>query len=90
MVERDITLLKLTSIQEQESERMVTIPGHQAPVVFGFLNGAWRELAGSIKEGDELWTFTTSPKSWKYLAGRSGIALIRKGEVVSTLVTVMN
>lgn len=90
MTEQGITLLERTSIEEQERQQRVRLPGHEVPVVFGFLHGAWRELVDSMEEGDELWTFTTSPESWKYLAGRSGIALVRQGEVVSTLVTVMN
>ena len=44
----------------------------------------------AIKPGDELWTFMSPPDSWKNLAGRAGIALVRDGKPVSILVTFMN
>lgn len=43
-----------------------------------------------MQEGDELWIFSTSDESWKHLAGRAGISLVRDGQVVSSMVTKMN
>ena len=61
-----------------------------APVPFGFSNGDWSQLLAIMQDGDELWTFSTSEESWKHLAGRAGISLVRNGEVIRSMVTKMN
>jgi hypothetical protein len=38
---------------------------------------------------DEVWKFTTSSKSWQYLAGRTGYALVRDGVVICNTTTAM-
>ena len=43
-----------------------------------------------IREGDELWEFSSPPKMWERLWGRAGIALVRDGEIVHSILTVMN
>jgi hypothetical protein len=43
-----------------------------------------------MQPGDQLWTFTSSWQSWRDLAGRAGIALVRKGQIIERLVTMMN
>jgi len=43
-----------------------------------------------MQEGDELWEFCSSWESWQKLAGRAGIALVRNGEVVASVDTMMN
>ena len=50
----------------------------------------WQFLMARMKDSDELWTFSSNPNSWKELMGRSGYALVRNGEPVSSVVTVMN
>lgn len=60
------------------------------PVPFGFGNRQWREMVASMQEGDELWEFSNSNDAWQHLAGRAGIALVRNGEIVDCIVTVMN
>lgn len=40
--------------------------------------------------GDELRLFDSGPDSWKMLAGRAGIALIRDGKVIANIVSMMN
>jgi len=57
---------------------------------FGGLNAKWEALKASMQPGDELWTFASSPESWRDLAGREGIALVRNGQIVERLVTMMN
>jgi hypothetical protein len=61
-----------------------------APVPFGFQNNEWRALLAEMQDGDELWEFTSPQETWANLAGRAGIALVRRGEVVRSIVTVMN
>jgi hypothetical protein len=60
------------------------------PVPFGFVNNKWRALLAEMQEGDELWEFSSSRESWAHFGGRAGVALVRHGEVVSSLVTTMN
>jgi hypothetical protein len=50
----------------------------------------WLILKQEIRQGDELWAFTSPPKMWERLWGRAGIALVREGEIVHSIVTVMN
>jgi hypothetical protein len=52
----------------------------------------YHEFKAQFQEGDELWYFCSPPESWgkKCLAGRAGYMLIRKGEVVASIVTLMN
>jgi hypothetical protein len=58
--------------------------------VFGYMNDRWERFKAAMLPGDELYRFSTSPESWEHLAGRSGIALVRNGEIVGKLVTRMN
>ena len=70
--------------------RSRSIPVTGKPIPFGFLYCEWREMVGSMQEGDELWEYRSSEHSWEHLAGRAGIALIRRGEVVDAITTAMN
>jgi DNA-binding NtrC family response regulator len=79
------------SIEEAEVEHMVTDARlGDVPVPFGFDTGAWSQLLALMQDGDELWTFSTSDESWKHLAGREGISLVRAGEVITSIVAAMN
>ena len=60
------------------------------PVPFGLVNQQWRELVASMQVGDELWEFSSSELSWQHQAGRAGIGLVRNGEIIDCIVTVMN
>ncbi|WP_158814455.1 hypothetical protein [Methylocapsa sp. S129] len=72
-----------------ESDR-VGIRGQELVKPFGFQNAKWEALKALMQPGDELWTFSSSAGSWRALAGRAGIALVREGQVIKTLVTIMN
>ena len=52
----------------------------------------YREFKAQFQEGDELWYFCTPPESWskKRMAGRAGYMIIRRGEIVASIVTLMN
>jgi hypothetical protein len=43
-----------------------------------------------MQPGDELWTFSSPAESWKYLAGRAGVALVRDGKPIKVVITLMN
>ena len=88
-------LEKKISVAEAEAanpgisdERVAKCPEAAKP--FGFLHDRWEALKGEMRPGDELWTFSSPPKSWEDLAGRAGIALVRDGKPVSLLVSAMN
>jgi len=57
---------------------------------FGFNNEKWEALKSMMQPGDELWIFCSSAESWKDLAGRRGIVLLRNGEAIAEIVTLMN
>ena len=49
-----------------------------------------REFLAHRQDGDELWEFGTSDESWKMMAGRKGIAMVRNGEIFDGMTTRMN
>jgi len=73
-----------------EFARSRSIPVTGKPIPFGFLHCEWREMVGSMREGDELWEYRSPEHFWEHLAGRAGIALVRKGEVVDAIATALN
>lgn len=50
----------------------------------------WRRIKLRMVPGDELWTFSSPADSWKSLAGRMGVALIRAGHPIAHVTTLMN
>ena len=50
----------------------------------------WRSFSLTPLPEDEVWEFRSSDESWRYLAGRAGVALVRDKVVIDTFVTVMN
>jgi hypothetical protein len=72
------------TVEQAETEQMVDGvplgPGHDA----------WKQLKASLQPGDALWTYCSPWESFKALAGRCGIAVVRNGRVVNALVTMMN
>lgn len=54
-------------------------------------NGShWENFNNEIKDDDEIWTFSSDQFFWDHLIGRSGIALVRNGKIVKSIVTKMN
>ena len=74
--------------EEAEAENMVEIDGQKVP--FGYTNFTWLKLMAKMQDGDKLYAFRSSDDSWEYLAGRQGIALVRDGEILADIVTLMN
>lgn len=60
------------------------------PVPFGYSYGKWGVMKEMMKAGDELWIFSSPSESWANLAGRAGIALVRKGRVIASMVNLLN
>lgn len=57
---------------------------------FGFDNERWEILKTQMIDGDELWYFCSPQETWRKLYGRAGLAVVRGGRVVETLVLLMN
>jgi len=80
-----------TTVKEAERKNLVTDRRlGLKPVPFGFMNEQWVRFKGELRDGDELWEFSSSADSWKHLAGRSGICIIRKGRIIDSFVTRLN
>ncbi|MDQ7780518.1 MAG: hypothetical protein RDV41_12555 [Planctomycetota bacterium] len=60
------------------------------PVPFGFQNQKWLELKQRMQEGDELWEYCSPPETWKAFCGRAGVCVVRNGEVIDSISTMMN
>src|ERR1700684_150905 len=69
-------------------ERVQRFPDAAKP--FGFKNGQWEAIKAAMQPGDELWTFASPANSWEDLAGRAGIAVVRDGNLVMVLTTMLN
>jgi hypothetical protein len=97
-IPRDWLIKKITISEaeaEHRGERLLQFPnagkpGFHGGKPFGFQNDLWESLKAKMKPGDELWTFCSPGGSWRNLAGRSGIVLLRDGEVIADIITVMN
>lgn len=50
----------------------------------------WEPFIAGLCPGDEVWRFSSPPKSWENLCGRAVYAVLRSGEIIRTLVTLMN
>ena len=57
---------------------------------FGIGSKQWQDLKSQIEPGDELYRFRSPPKTWANMAWRAGIALVRNGKVVASLITALN
>ena len=88
-------LQKKISVPEAEAaypgvkdERSARVPDASKP--FGFSHSEWEELKAAMVPGDEIWTFASSPESWRDLAGRAGVALVRNGVPIKVIITALN
>ena len=48
------------------------------------------QLESRLKEGQELWFYSSPSDHWNSLCGRGGYAIVEQGEVVRSIETVMN
>jgi hypothetical protein len=76
---------------EQRSIEWLAASGSHVPMVpFGGRHTAWEAFKASIQKGDEIVFFRSPPDTWKGLYGRSGYALVRDGNVVNAILTLVN
>jgi hypothetical protein len=88
-------LIKKISIAEAEAEHLGARDerAKQHPELarpFGALNAKWEALKADMEPNDELWTFSSPPRTWEDLAGRAGVALVRDGIAIEIIVTMLN
>ncbi len=69
-------------------ERVQRFPELAKP--FGAKNREWQSLKAEMRPTDEIWTFATPADYWKNLAGRAGVALVRDGDPIKVVVTILN
>lgn len=74
------------SLQQAEAVNTASDGG----VPFNKQNDRWERLKSSLRDGDQIWSFCSSPESWEHLAGRAGFAIVREGRVVDSIITIMN
>lgn len=77
-------LVERISVQQAETDNS------RNGVPFGGQNDRWEKLKAALEPGDKIWTFSSPLESWEHLAGREGVAIVRKDRVVMSLVTFMN
>ncbi len=84
-------LRQKTTVDELEQRHLASNERLEPdPVPFGFQNQEWLRFKDQIREGDELWEFASPPETWECLCGRAGICIIRNGEMIDFIVTLMN
>ena len=76
------------TVKEAEEKNMVEIDGRQVP--FGYTNDQWVVLCKQMQKKDELYEFRSPEDSWNSFAGREGIALVRDGEIIADIITLMS
>ena len=50
----------------------------------------WELIKDRMEEGDECWAFRSPSEAWKQKMGRVGYAIVREGEPVDGIVTMLN
>ena len=84
-------LTEQLSVEECEAKHLVFDKSlGDKPIPFGFINNQWQNLLLKMQEGDEIWEFCSSSEFWQMLAGRSGVCLVRNGEIIDSIITAMN
>ena len=89
-MEKEWLKRKLTVREAEEIHLVYHEQFGKRGVPFGFLNSEWRELVAHMIDGDEIWEFRSPGITWERLAGRAGICLVRDGEIIDSIVTMMN
>jgi hypothetical protein len=84
-LDKEITMEECEREHLVQDERLGPVP-----IPFGFQHQEWLKFKSKTLQGDELWKFCSPPDSWKNLFGRSGICIVRNGEIIDSIVTVMN
>lgn len=88
---KKITLEELeTAMVANENPKIKTNILSFAPLDNIRNNDKWKEIKSSLKAGDEIWEFCSPADSWAKSMGSTGICIVRNGEVIMDIVTMMN
>ncbi|APR78724.1 Hypothetical protein A7982_04071 [Minicystis rosea] len=83
-------LARLPFPQRAWAEATVAAAMREKRAPFGYLYLEWQGLKRKMLDGDELWTFDSGKGSWESMMGCSGLALVRRGEVVVWMTRMVN
>jgi len=86
-------LRRQVTVEAAEAANLVMLlsdSGVEQATLVGRCNSDWLRLLAQRQPGDEIWEFSSSDGSWQNLAGRAGVALVRGGEVIASVLTRMN
>jgi len=83
---RTVTVAQAEALYTVEIEK----DGRKVRLPFGHLNDRWKAMKAALRKGDALVEFVSSEESWRDLAGRSGVRLVRSGRTIDTIITRMN
>jgi hypothetical protein len=78
-------LVNKVDVEEIEAKHMYD------DIPFGQMENEWENFKSKVKEGEEVWFWSTSPWTWKMLVGRCGYVIVRNGRPTRhSIVTGMN
>ena len=79
---------------EDESVERIKLSRPDKPerhIPFGFMNESWNKLKNCMREGDELWFFSSAAYTWgAAMCGREGYTVLRNGEPYLAIYTKMS
>ncbi len=82
--------MRTITVEQAEAENpgVPSVPDLAKP--FGGVSGQWERLKAAMRPGDELVAFHSPIESWRAFCGRRGVALVRDGETVMEVITMLN
>jgi len=80
-------LIRPVSVAQAEA---ANTPRDPPGTPFGLRLGAWRAFIAQMKDGDELWEFRSPRDSWAKMCGMAGYSLVRRGEIVDSIILMQN
>ncbi len=91
-------LIRRVTVEEAEAASLAEIDWLRAQgisvskprVPFRAQSAEWQALKDVMRDGDELWQFSSPEKTWERLMGRGGFVVLRDGEVIGKIVTIFN
>jgi hypothetical protein len=78
-----------TTIEQMEQSREDR-GNRPNPLPAGLWGERWQALKRLLSVGDELWVYCSPAESWQHRAGRAGVAIVRQGYVIASLLTALN
>ncbi len=85
---RAVRLSEMGSLEISEANKEKL--GDRSEAFARWVEKRWKPFVAQMQPGDELWRFSSPGHTWANLAGRAGYAIVRDGEIVHSLVTLMN